>query len=366
MSYKGKSFAALCFALITAFAAAYHLYFSSTQSVNQPPLSIQQTQQTLEQALELWRAKQFSQSSQFFSSLVAQEIDPKIRPLADLYQFYTQAFFESQNQILKNSLTTPEQSCRQQILFVTPDIDSLVQAESFRTQFTQDQRLKPLSICVHDIVWFDPVNLKCKPNWQQSGRLGCNLLSLAAELKDISFTHLVIFSDAGKANVHNGIMFLDSQDTYDVFVHELAHFSGFIDEYPLSKGLAKRVCAGVDAPNVVFRQSTMEQVDKHYWQTMGFDTSTQLTQARTCDNHPTQAYKMSDKLTFMEYHDIAYIPKHYIKAWQRHLQNPPSLPSAHVNFAQLNDEFNNPAESQFWRAKYQQYIDLPQSTAEKL
>ena len=40
-----------------------------------------------------------------------------------------------------------------------------------------------------------------------------------------------MYAKKGKANVHNGIMFIDRQDSYDVFINELAHFAGFIDEY---------------------------------------------------------------------------------------------------------------------------------------
>ena len=39
----------------------------------------------------------------------------------------------------------------------------------------------------------------------------------------------------GGANVHLGIVYLDSKDTIDIFAHELAHLIGFVDEYPLPK-----------------------------------------------------------------------------------------------------------------------------------
>jgi hypothetical protein len=165
-----------------------------------------------------------------------------------------------------------------------------------------------------------------------------------------------MFADKGKANVHNGIMFLDRQDSYDVFIHELAHFVGFIDEYPLSRSLAKRVCAGVDAPNMVFKQAQTLDVDRQYWQSIGFQDNTDIFAARTCDNHSTEAFKASSQLTFMEYHDTGFIPAHYLTAWQRQLQKTPDLPSAHINFAQSYELSNNLSESQFWRARYQQYL----------
>ncbi len=313
-------------------------------------------EQQLAHGLGLWRDKKYQQAAQEFSLLGAKNLSADLQSLTELYQYHATAFNQNRNSDFIQELSTLPDDCKQKLLFVTPDIGSLVQAEHFRSRFAQDQRLKSLSICIYDVTWFDPVDIACEENWQQSGRLGCQLLSLAEKLKNLPFTHLVMFADKGKANVHNGIMFLDRQDTYDVFIHELAHFSGFIDEYPLSQGLAKRVCTGVDAPNIVFKQAKKLEVDRQYWQSIGLQNSTDIFAARTCDNHPTQAFKTSNQLTFMEYHDTAFIPAHYLTAWQKQLQKKPNQPSAHINFAQLYEQSNNLTESQFWRARYQQYI----------
>lgn len=327
----------------------------SNQVLNQIPNKT--AEQQLAHGLVLWRDKKYQQASQVFSLLGAQNLSAELQSLTSLYQYHAAAFLEDGNTNFKTQLATLANSCKQKLLFVTPNIESLAQAAHFRSRFEQDKRLHSLPICIFDVTWFDPVAIACEENWQQSGRLGCQLLSLAEKLKNLPFTHLVMFAEKGKANVHNGIMFLDRQDSYDVFIHELAHFSGFIDEYPLSKGLAKRVCAGVDAPNMVFKQAQQIEADKEYWQSLGLQTSTQLFAARTCDNHSTQAFKASNQLTFMEYHDTAYIPANYLTAWQRQLQKAPNQPSAHVNFAQLYEQSNNLTESEFWRAKYQHYLN---------
>jgi len=324
-------------------------------SSNQVPNKV--AEQQLAHGLALWRDKKYQESAQVFSSLGAKNLDVTLQSLASLYHYHATAFNKNRHSDFMQQLSTLPDDCKQKLLFVTPDIGSLPQAEYFRARFAQDPRLSTLSICIYDLTWFDPVDLACKENWQQSGRLGCQLLSLAEKLKNLPFTHLVMFADKGKANVHNGIMFLDRKDTYDVFIHELAHFSGFIDEYPLSKALAKRVCAGVDAPNVVFKQVKQSEADRQYWRSIGLQNKTPLFAARTCDNHSTQAFKASKQLTFMEYHDTAFIPKSYLTAWQRQLQKAPNQPSAHINFAQLYEQSNNLSESQFWRARYQQYLN---------
>jgi len=323
-------------------------------------------EQQLAHGLALWRDNKYQQSAQVFSTLGAKELNEDLQSLTSLYQYHVTAFNKNQHSDFMQQLSTLPNDCKQKLLFVTPDLESLPQAEYFRSRFAQDPRLSSLSICIYDVTWFDPVELDCSDNWQQSGRLGCQLLPLAEKLKNVPFTHLVMFANKGKANVHNGIMFLDRKDTYDVFIHELAHFSGFIDEYPLSEELAKRVCAGVDAPNILFKQTQQLEVDKHYWQSIGVQNNTNLFAARTCDNHTAQAFKASKQFTFMEYHDTAFIPAHYLSAWQNQLQKIPNQPSAHINFAQLYEQSNNLLESKFWRAKYQQYLNANISSTNNL
>lgn len=320
------------------------------------PLPNKVAEQQLANGIALWRDNQYQQASQVFSLLGTQNLSPSLQSLSGLYEYHASTFNKNRNSDFIQHLSTLPDGCKQKLLFVTPDIGSLMQAEHFRLRFAQDPRLKSLSICIYDVTWFDPVDIICDENWQKSGRLGCQLLSVAEKLKSLPLTHLVMFADKGKANVHNGIMFLDRLDTYDVFIHELAHFSGFIDEYPLSEGLAKRVCAGVDAPNMVFKKSEEINIDRQYWQSIGLQNNIDIFAARTCDNHSTQAFKASSKLTFMEFHDTAYIPANYLAAWQKQLQKTPNQPSVHINFAQLYEQSNNLSESQFWRTRYQQYL----------
>ncbi|WP_339724766.1 hypothetical protein [uncultured Paraglaciecola sp.] len=363
MTVLTKWVSALVCALLPIWLMVEHLSIEvagpdnlSVPSIASMPVSKAEAEQQLAKGLLLWRDKQYQESAQVFSSLGTQNLNEDLQALTSLYQYHATAFNTHHHSDFMQQLSILPNDCKQKLLFVTADLESLPQAEYFRARFSKDPRLSSLSICIYDLTWFDPVDLVCEDNWQQGGRLGCQLLSLAEKLKSIPFTHLVIFAEKGKANVHNGIMFLDRKDTYDVFIHELAHFSGFIDEYPLSKELAKRVCAGVDAPNIVFKQAQQLQLDRQYWQSIGLQNSSDLYAARTCDNHTSQAFKASKKLTFMEYHDTAFIPANYLKAWQKQLQKMPNQPSAHVNFAQLYEQSNNLSESKFWRAKYQQYL----------
>ncbi|MEP0354576.1 hypothetical protein [Paraglaciecola sp.] len=333
-------------ALFLALLPLYCLVFHSSplqKEMSPEPLYVSKnaSKAALDNALALWGNQAYLAAYQTLKT-----INPVDQPLVSLYQPYIDDYLaKGQNSKWeRDQQGAYPSSCKQKLLFVTGELQSLPQANQFKQRLLEDKRLRNLPICAHRLTFFDPDTVLCQRDWLGRGRLGCDLLPLAKHLKDIDFTHLVMLADGGKANVHNGIMFLDKQDTYDVFVHELAHFSGFIDEYPLSAALAERVCAGVDAPNLVFKQVGAKS------------TLTAKVLARTCDNHTAQAYKASNKLTFMEYHDTAYIPPQYLRAWSALLTAAPQHPSAHLNFAQLYEEAGNHADSQYWRAQYQQYL----------
>jgi hypothetical protein len=245
--------------------------------------------------------------------------------------------------------------CSQRLQFIVSSERSIQQAAEFEQRFLQDSRLKILPICIEKPLWVEPSQLNCEGDWLGSGRLGCDLQALGPTLKTQTFSHLVIFAAQGKANVHNGIMYLDSQDTYDVFVHELAHFSGFVDEYPLSKDLASRVCDGRAAPNLVFQQAGQGKADLSLWSSLGDEYGVAVTPARTCDNHSSQAYKPSADITFMEFHDQAYIPPVYMAAWLKRLANPLTQTPAYINFAQLYEGQNKLSQGKYWRQRYVDY-----------
>src|SRR5690606_26059634 len=95
-----------------------------------------------------------------------------------------------------------------------------------------------------------------------------------------------------------------------------------------------------DAPNLVFVTEAEELPEKlDGWRQTGEEWS--MAKARTCNNHQMQAYKGSDRLTFMEYHDQAYIPPLYMALWKQRLENRAELLPAFVNFAQAWEAAGN-------------------------
>jgi hypothetical protein len=346
----GVTLAALPLLLITITALA-----PATKTVtpeSSPQQDIEAANQYLTKGLAKWQLQQYSLALQDFSfaaNLGASD--------AKVYQHYVQRWL-TENQV-KHEPTLPieiwaSKGCLQQILLVSTELESLVQASRFMQLFQSDKRLTSLPICIAPQIVFAPDLLPCRNENQQS-RISCDIKPLAPKLENKQFTHLVVFAKQGKAYVHNGIMYLDQQDTYDVFVHELAHFAGFVDEYPLSAELAKRVCNEAKAPNLVFKQVSQDQIDTRYWQQLKQKTDVALTPARTCDNHATQAFKPSAKMTFMEYYDVTRIPDFYLTAWHKALQRQQNLTPAFINFAQAFDEQPSALQAQYWRKRYEQY-----------
>ena len=245
--------------------------------------------------------------------------------------------------------------CAQQLQFVASTLQSVLQGEELIEQFKRDHRLQGLPICVNTPIWLAASALTCSDNWQGAGRLGCDVTQLSQSLTRQRFTHVVVLAPVGKANVHNGVMFLDTEDDYNVFVHELAHFAGFVDEYPLSSGLAAAICTGSNAPNLLLSNAN-EQPDVHDWQNQLNGNKLTISQSRTCDNHQAQAYKPSAKMTFMEFYDVPYIPPIYLQAWADRLSKKSLLTPAYINFYQGFDADGNAEQGGYWRSRYQQFL----------
>ncbi|MDN4501234.1 hypothetical protein QX776_02390 [Alteromonadaceae bacterium BrNp21-10] len=233
-----------------------------------------------------------------------------------------------------------EQGCQQPILAVTDSLAGLAKAQQFHQRLISDPRLQDLPVCFSGFVSLPKAQLKCMAQESQNGRLGCDNYLLAQRLANFQFSHIVVFANSGKANVVNGMMHLDSADSYDVFIHELAHFSGFIDEYPLSKTLAMQFCEEDGRyPNLLIR---------HTSSTDEIQDESQLVAARTCNNGSAQAYKTAESFTFMEFYDEGTIPADYITSWQRQLALPAKLTPAFINLAQASESAKDKPLADYW------------------
>ena len=246
--------------------------------------------------------------------------------------------------------------CAQRVSIVATSLTAIERADEYYQSFNSDSRLNALPICMRKPVWLKPNLLTCSEQWQGQHRLGCDLTALSGFVRKSNSTHVAIVADQGKANVFNGAMFLDVGDTYSVFVHELAHWAGFVDEYPLSEGLARLHCRQTTAPNLVFdgKLTYAPLTTINEWQEA--DGAMVIAPSRTCRNVGKHAYKPSSRMTFMEFHDSQHIPQLYLSMWKARLQRKDLQYPIYINLHESFRTLGNEEEANYWQNRYQTYL----------
>ncbi len=258
------------------------------------------------------------------------------------------------------SMEREEKACVQRIQPFATSLGTVIRADSLYASYLKDERLLPLSLCIAPPVWIESNALECDANYKGSGVLGCNVTPLSGAAKTRQFNHAIVIAEQGKANVQNGVMYLDIGDTYSVFVHELAHFAGFADEYPMGKGMANRLCdekqiAQFIPPNIV--------VDSEYWYSpsktvenwLNIDPATIIAKTKTCALVGVNSYKPSRRITFMEHHDSGVIPPIYLVLWEQQLQNKKAQRPISMNFFQAFHQKGEQTEAAHWLSHYEAY-----------
>ncbi|QPG04368.1 sel1 repeat family protein [Salinimonas marina] len=256
---------------------------------------------------------------------------------------------------VKSRAWPQNRQCLQRIQMFATSLSSIERASELYTNFHADKRLQALPICLQRPVWLTQNTLKCSNNWQKTDRLGCDVRPLADAIEARDATHAIVVADLGKANVNNGVMFLDLSDSYSVMVHELAHFAGFVDEYPLGSAMASRYCNGKEIPNLVFdgKLTYAPFTTLTHWQ--GLAPNLKIAPAKTCQGHDRQAYKPSDKITFLEHHDSGVIPDLYLKLWRQQLGRPNAQRPIFMNLFQSFHYAGNTPQAGKWLKKYQDF-----------
>lgn len=267
-------------------------------------------------ALLLWQDGDRARSQTLFKEaakakhLQAQRIDSVLNRFTPYHNAFPSPLFAN--------------DCIQKIMVVANSLDAIVNLDAIVKAFNQDARFSRLAICLSKPLWLDNL-LSCSDNWQNSHRLGCSLDAISEWVAKSEATHLVVVGQSGKANVQNGVMFLDSLDTYTVFVHELAHFAGFIDEYTLPKHLARLYCGRIQATNILFEQDNgfsfniKPDYQFHLWRNLeGYNG---LYEAETCKHSDVQALKLTRDITFLEHHETNNIPQIYLELWKQVIQS---------------------------------------------
>ena len=150
-----------------------------------------------------------------------------------LKQLIKYQVIESQWPNLNNALSTPVSVCKNTIQFIATNLTDLAQSE--RLIKGVNKHALSSYFCFNPVL-YQPINT-----------LGCSTSELGLSAQAIqcdeslwgdkslptNTRYLAVLLPQGGANVHKGILYLDRSDSIDVFLHELTHLLGFVDEYAL-------------------------------------------------------------------------------------------------------------------------------------
>ncbi len=256
-------------------------------------------------------------------------------------------------------------------MFAT-NLADLRRVERFKGQI-QERKLSQF-VCISTIRYIPLKELQC--THAKDSKIECNEAIWQQYANDINSRFIGVVVPEGGANVHNGIMYMDSRDTVDVFVHEMAHLLGFIDEYPLpmnhakclseqqaalshniavltpiKKGkratLRKHILEQLSWGNMIKSDTPIMEKTESGWR-LGtpkkFAQEVGLFPSQTCDGSRTlgsgeavSAYKPVSQLTKMNYFELEF-PSVYLEI----ISNYPNkflMPSFHVNIANAIENF---------------------------
>ena len=150
--------------------------------------------------------------------------------LDDLNKFKVLAVVVDKSNLISSSQQKYKTAeCQSSLQLFASTLKHLKHLEQLQRKFSD----RPLArfICLAPPRYLAVNTVQC--NHDKSETIQCNEANWQAIEKTVATRHIGLMVEQGGANVHLGIMYFDSQDTVDVFSHEISHLLGFVDEYPL-------------------------------------------------------------------------------------------------------------------------------------
>jgi hypothetical protein len=220
-------------------------------------------------------------------------------------------------------------------------------------------------VCFAPVRYIAATKLSCKAVNNKAIR--CDESIWRDYSSTIKSKYIGLLLPSGGANVHLGMVYLDSQDTVQVFAHEISHLLGFIDEYslPLQHPVCQQKQKAPFAHNIAVIKAryhgTRSEIRKHVLAQIPWSTyikpSTPILQARhvknqqvwqvgtpneynqdvgvflaeTCHGRTVSAFKALAKQTQLRYYEEEF-PKLYIQQFKLRPQQF-LMPSFHYNLA---------------------------------
>lgn len=144
-------------------------------------------------------------------------------------------------------------SCSYNVLLLGVNREALFKLSSFAAQYNKKPEPQSGAYCLSKPVYAGGA-IDCAPTSDMANCLWQNAHLKAQSTNGYDYT--VIMGTSGSANVTGKKMQLSTQANYNVFLHELMHFSGFEDEYTLPISKQRWLCKrqGYVAPNLYISQ----------------------------------------------------------------------------------------------------------------
>jgi hypothetical protein len=183
----------------------------------------------------------------------------------------------------------------------------LQQAQALYTRYVFDAQLAFLPVCLTP-PWFA---MHTQYVWREPEG---DVSRAFASPKQAVGAERITISEQDHAYVLGQTMFLDYQTPYRVFVHELAHFVAFADEYVLSPRLARQQC---HAPGYLNRRARHAPLPfAHLWDVL--DSAGMVEHDPVCTAMAKQPWQKINlpQWHFLHYNDVRRIPFVYQYMWQ--------------------------------------------------
>ena len=135
--------------------------------------------------------------------------------------------------------------CLRNLSLIASEYEHLGQLNQFKLRFENH----PLSehLCINEVRYFPNLNSYCPDNHAEQA-IVCEEEKLLTQLNHVvDSDYLAVMLAKGKANVHYGVSYFSSESSFNVFIHEISHLLGFVDEYPLTKD--HTVCQSIGSRN---------------------------------------------------------------------------------------------------------------------
>ncbi|KKO47269.1 hypothetical protein WG68_01080 [Arsukibacterium ikkense] len=244
----------------------------------------------------------------------------------------TLGLWHTSSSTLANTGYQAASGCQLTIQPVVSQQAGMARWQHLNAAWAVDPLLSQLPVCFNDVVQVRATELNCSDD--AAKRIECDYSVLTRQVLAGEFSQLLIIAGQGLASYNNGIVQLPDTASLALLQHEFMHALGFIDEYPLAKAAAEKLCQpGHFAANLLFDNSPATLAAwQQRWQVK--TAALELTAVDTCQATRQQAYRLVAGSNPMQSYQAA-MPELYQQLMTQALQQPEQIMPVQYYFAYL-------------------------------